>query len=122
MFDKLFGPHSRNLSRAMQATANRHSLLTKNLANVNVANYKRQDADFGIELENAEGRVAGRKGKFFNQQSQFSQSNSVRVDGSSVDLETEVMNIAEMEIRYQLLTEITSRHFSGLQSVIREGR
>ncbi|MDI9641613.1 hypothetical protein QPK87_17505 [Kamptonema cortianum] len=106
----------------MQATAHRHSLLTKNLAKVNVANYKRQDADFGIELENAEGRAAGRKGKFFNQQSQFSRGNAVRVDGSSVELETEVMNIAEMEIRYQLLTEITSRHFSGLQSVIREGR
>lgn len=47
---------------------------------------------------------------------------SVRVDGSSVDLEKEVMSIAETQLRYEMLTEMTSRYFRGLKEVIREGR
>ena len=47
---------------------------------------------------------------------------SVRIDGNSVDLEKEVMSIAETQLRYELLTEMTSRYFSGIKSVIREGK
>ncbi len=32
------------------------------------------------------------------------------------------MAIAESELRYQTLTEMTNRYFTGLKSVIREGK
>lgn len=47
---------------------------------------------------------------------------NVRVDGSSVNLETEIQSMTETQLRYEMLTELTSRYFGGLQSVIREGR
>jgi flagellar basal-body rod protein FlgB len=47
---------------------------------------------------------------------------SLRLDGNNVDVEREVMSIAETEHRFNALTEMTSRYFSGLKSVIREGR
>ena len=47
---------------------------------------------------------------------------SVRVDGSSVDLEKEVMSVSETQLRYEMLTEMTSRYFRGIKNVIREGR
>lgn len=47
---------------------------------------------------------------------------SVRTDGSSVDLETEVMSVTETQLRYEMLAEMTNRYFSGLKNVIREGR
>lgn len=125
MFARLFGNHSENLRQAMGATSQRHTLLTRNLANVNVPGYKRQDMEFGIRLQEAQSnnrpgeRVARLRDRMAEAQNR---TGSVRIDRNSVDLETEVMSIAEMEIRYQLLTEITSRHFSGLRSVIREGR
>ena len=48
--------------------------------------------------------------------------NNVRTDGSSVDLEKEVTKIAETELRYQALTDMTAQYFSGLKNVIKEGR
>jgi flagellar basal-body rod protein FlgB len=108
----------------MSLTSQRASLLTKNLANVNVPDYKRQDIDFAITPE-GENPKSGESLR--NLQQKFGSdapgaSSSIRIDGNSVDLETEVMSISEMEIRYQLIAEMTSRHFSGLKSVIREGR
>lgn len=119
ILDSLFGPHARNLDRALDRTSQRFGVLSSNMANVNVANYKRRDVDFGIELEEA--------GKKFtpgdlNDQGVRIDNGSVRVDGSSVSMESEVAAMAETEIRYQLLTDMAGRYFSGLRSVIREGR
>ncbi|MCW5936213.1 MAG: hypothetical protein KIT11_02765 [Fimbriimonadaceae bacterium] len=117
--NKLMGPHSLNLERALDRTAERHSLLTTNLANVNVPGYKRRDIDFGIELEGAQGRRAGSLRRTGDPQSK---SGSNRIDGNSVDMEKEVVAIGESEVRYETLIELTSRYFSGLKTVIREGR
>lgn len=46
----------------------------------------------------------------------------IRIDGSSVDLEKEVTAMAETELRYQALTDMTASYFSGLKNVIREGK
>ncbi|MBW7928182.1 MAG: hypothetical protein H3C58_08880, partial [Fimbriimonadaceae bacterium] len=42
--------------------------------------------------------------------------------GNSAVLEQEMMGIAETELRYQALTEMTSRYFRGLRDAIKEGR
>lgn len=115
--DKLFGPHSSNLQRALSQTSQRHSLLVENLANVNVPGYKRKDIDFGIELDEA---TSG--GKLSTRSGVRTSPGSVRIDGNSVDMEQEVASLGETELRYEMLTELTSRYFSGLKTVIREGR
>ncbi|MGV3617560.1 MAG: flagellar basal body rod protein FlgB [Fimbriimonas sp.] len=114
MIDRLFSPHLANLQNSLGRTSQRQGLLTNNLANINVPGYKRQDVDFGIALQNEmdrglNGAVREDKG-------------SIRVDGSSVDLEKEVFAMAETDLRYQLLTDMTSKYFSGLKNVIKEGR
>jgi len=107
----------------MDATSQRAGTLTKNLSNVNVPGYKRQDQEFAIEIE---GETQAPGSRLRAMQNKFGTTNrsssSIRMDGNSVDLETEVMAIAEMEMRYQMMAEVTGRYFSGLQSVIREGR
>ncbi len=118
ILDNLFGPHSRNLERALDRTTTRHTLLSENLANVNTPGYKRQDIDFGMTLEQEMGR--GRSGDASG--TRKTDRGSIRVDGSSVDLETEVAALAETELRYQMLTELSARYFRGLENVIREGR
>lgn len=115
ILDNLFGPHAKNLERALDRTTQRHSLLTENLANVNTPGYKRKDVDFNITLEQEMNR--GRDAS-----TPRVDRGSIRVDGSSVDLETEVASLAETELRYQMLTEMTARYFRGLENVIREGR
>lgn len=118
----LFGPTSRNLEKALDRTSQRHGLLSSNLANVNVANYKRKDIDFGIELEREGIGRSGLDGIGRKSTGVTSSKGSLRTDGNNVDIEKEVMAIAETELRYQMLTELTNRYFSGLKSVIKEGR
>lgn len=91
-----------------------------NLANVNTPGYKRQDSDFNIMLEDKvsdfDETVASRRMSTLR-----SNKSSLRLDGNNVDMEYEVMSIANTETRYNTLTELTGRYFSGLKNVIREG-
>lgn len=124
MLDNLFGPHATHLAAAMTRTTQRHTLLSDNMSNVNTPGYKRRDVDFGIELDRAVSSEGARPRRRFDSATFDEQRDmgEVRVDGSSVDLEKEVVSLAETELRYQALTDMTSRYFSGLKNVIREGR
>ena len=106
----LFGPKFDHLQESLGLASRRQGLLMGNLANANVPGYKRQDLDFSLQLES---KLGGMNRK---------DNGSVRVDGSSVDPEKEVVAIAETETRYEALTELTSRSFQGLKNAIREGR
>src|SRR3954464_13924267 len=92
----------------------RHSLLTNNLANVNTPGYKRKDLDFNITLNDAKSKF-----RFRDQEGgPVTDNSSIRMDGNNVDLEHEVMSISETELRYQALTDMTAKYFSGLKAVI----
>ena len=119
--DNLFGPHAGNLNRALNKTSERQSLLMKNLANVNTPGYKREDMDFSIMLDEKMDEFDTMVAERSLKSKRFSES-SLRPDKNNVDLEMEVMSIAETEARFNALTELTGRYFSGLKNVIREGR
>lgn len=121
ILEGILGEQSQNFARALDKTSRRHQLLSNNLANVDTPGYKRQDTDFAIELDAAQASSFAPKSKFFESKHLSSRASN-RTDGNSVDLETEVVAMNETSIRYQVLTEITSRYFAGLKSVIREGR
>lgn len=118
--DNLFGPAAGRYERSLNGAAERQAHLLRNLANVNTPGYKREDSDFTISLDEEMGssksefnkrRLANIRGD----------NSSIRQDGNNVDLEFEVMAISTTETRYNTLTELTSRYFSGLKNVIREG-
>lgn len=115
----LFGPTANNLNRALDRATLRYDLLSTNLSNVNVPDYKRRDVDFGIELD-----IAGQK--LENPENTdpeiLTDTESIRLDGNSVDMEREVVEIADTQQRYEMLSEMTSRFFGGLKNVIREGK
>lgn len=149
IFGKLFGSHSKNLERALDKTSQRAGLIGKNLANINTPGYKRFDTEFGIALEKERGAFGNRTAQMrsnigskspsglnnfrtgkssmnvgIDNESEgvYRNESNVRIDGSSVDLETEVMAMTETQLRYEMLADITGRYFSGLKNVIREGR
>lgn len=115
MLDKVFSPHLANLQNSLERTSLRQTILTKNLANVNTPNYKRQDVDFGIQLQQ---EMSG----FGQQDGVRTDAAAIRIDGSSVDVEREVFSMSETGLRYQALTNMTAGYFSGLKNVIKEGR
>ena len=111
MLDGLFAGGLNNLERGLDRTARRQGLLMNNLANANVPGYKRRDIDFAVALEGEMGSDGP-----------FEEEGNVRIDESSVDPEQEAAGIAEMELRFSTLSDLTAGYFSGLKNAIREGR
>jgi len=118
LLEGIFGSHVNHLTRSLKQAGLRQDLLSENLANVNTPGYKRKDIDFGIELDSAKTKLGNKKHENMIRKDE----GSLRRDGNSVDLESEVANMAETEFRYRLLTDMTNRYFTGLKSVIREGK
>lgn len=119
ILDKLWGPHTRNLERALDRTSERHGLLAQNLASAGVPGYRRRDVGFEVELE----RAASEGGRLDRIRSKLGDRPAkARAVGGPVALEQEVVALGETELRYQMLTDLASRYFSGLRNVIREGR
>lgn len=109
ILEQVFNPMAGYYERAMNRAGQRMALLNANLANVDTPGYQRKDIDFAIDLDGA-------------RESKPTTGGSLRPDGNGVDLEKEVVAIAETQLRYQVLSEFTSRYFSGLRTVIKEGR
>ena len=123
ILDQLFSQQLNNLQNAMGRTTERQAMLTGNLANANTPGYKRKDMDFNIVLDAELHPSDVRMQEMRDRQAQMrSDRSSIRLDGSNVDMEREVMSLAETELRYQALTDMTASSFSGLKNVIREGR
>jgi flagellar basal-body rod protein FlgB len=116
LLDRIFEPRLGNLQAGLSKATQRHALLVANLANLNTPGYQRQDMDFAVELDRAAGRRIGPP------QASRDAGGAQRFDGNSVDLEREIVGLAETELRYAMLTEITNRFFSGLKNAIAEGR
>ncbi|MBS1717874.1 MAG: flagellar basal body rod protein FlgB [Armatimonadetes bacterium] len=123
MLDKIFNEDLGNLQQALQRTTRRQSMLSANIANLNTPGFKRKDIDFNIVLQGANSRAAKRMQDMQDQKAQEASDRvSLRADGNNVDLEREVMSIAETQLRYEALTSVTTNYFSNLKSVIREGK
>ena len=114
MLDRLFAGGLNNLERGLDRAAQRQGLLMDNLANANVPGYKRRDMDFNVALQDEMGQTPSGEPE--------EAEGSVRVDGSSVDPEQEALGIAQTELRFQTISDMTAGYFAGLKNAIREGR
>jgi len=123
MLDNLFSPQLNNLQRAMSRASERQSLLMANLANVNVPGYKRRDVDLHIAADDDANSFESHFAQLRAQQAQnASDQTSIRPDGNNVDMEKEVVSIADTEMYYSAVSDLATNYFSNLKSVIREGR
>ena len=122
IFDNLFGAHLDRLQTALGRTTQRHGALTNNLANLNTPGFKRKDVDFTVALDEANSKFPNLQQWKQERENCAQDQSSLRLDGNNVDLEREVFSIAETEMRYQMLTDMTASYFSGLKNVIKEGR
>lgn len=122
MLDRLFSSHLTNLEKGLDRTSKRQGLLMNNLANANVPGYKRQDIDFNVALDDAMGSDGFAKIGGAGNGEIVESEGEVRYDKSSVDPEQEALGIAQMEMRFQTIADLTAGYFSGLKNAIREGR
>jgi len=124
------------LSNSLDISARRHNLITGNISNMDTIGYKPVDLDFKTTLEKTMGEIAPEQPtmsmtniKHFpgiSQVEPFSIKEyiSESVDQNhldSVDIDTEMSNIVENNIKYRSTTEMLLRKMTLLKHSIQEG-
>ncbi|MCD6156123.1 MAG: flagellar basal body rod protein FlgB [Candidatus Atribacteria bacterium] len=122
------------LERGLDFAAQRQELLASNIANVETPGYKRRDLDFESLLKGLEeqdnriglARTSPRhlSGSVKNEEGfpVKEESITIRDDGSSVDVEREMVTLLENGLYYQVLSKLTSGKFRLLYTVLKEVR
>lgn len=119
------------LGKAANASWLRNEVINNNIANVNTPNYKRKDVSFddtlaielkktGSTLVDLDTRVANTdkkrlEGKIYTDSTAY----SYRIDGNNVDIDTENVELASNEIKYNGLISSINAEFARLKSVIK---
>ena len=110
---------------ALDGLAARHTAISDNISNVNTAGYKRRVVQFEEALKSSvaksvsstTGVPTGPAGKFSPTVSRDATTVS-RADGSNVDIEREMADLAENTLRYQTLAQYVGGYFGGIKAVI----
>ncbi len=117
------------LDKAADASWIRNEAISNNIANVDTPGYKRQDVNFEEQLRKA---MKNSRYKSIDERVKNINLNrlnpityrdyatlSYRLDGNNVDIDTENVELASNQIRYQGLTDSITKHFEGLQTVMK---
>lgn len=117
------------LDKAADASWKRESAIVNNIANVDTPGYKRQDVEFQSILERelksqkANNALAAVDRANLNDLDPLVYTDhggySYRLDGNNVDIDTENVELASEQIRYQAITQGISSEFTRFKSVIK---
>ena len=116
------------LTKAADASWKRETVISNNIANVNTPGYKRKDLNFqGVlteELgrckhESLDSKVSDVDLSRLDPQIYADSANySYRMDGNNVDIDTENVELASEQIRYEGLTDCINSEFERMKAVI----
>lgn len=116
------------LTKAADASWTRESVINNNIANVSTVGYKRQDIDFQSvlreELGNCKHKSLDNKVNELdisdlNAQIYTDSANySYRLDGNNVDIDTENVELASEQIRYDALVTSINSEFSRMRAAL----
>lgn len=127
MIDPVFQTDSYQLARKLlDASALRHEAIASNIANTETPGYRRLDVapDFATTLRS---RVAAGESVRDPQSSLTSlrphlaedpHARTVRPDGNSVELESELLAMSRNSVEYDFLSDVVSRHIKQLKLAI----
>jgi flagellar basal-body rod protein FlgB len=119
------------MDRAADASYLRETVISNNISNVDTPQYKRQDVNFEDVLKNKlmefgngantmDKRVAALNTDDLNAvQYVDAPMFSYRLDKNNVDIDTENVELASEQLRYQAITTSVSNDFSRLKAVIK---
>ncbi|MBR4026539.1 MAG: flagellar basal body rod protein FlgB [Lachnospiraceae bacterium] len=117
------------LDKAADASWTRESLIANNIANVDTPGYKRQDIDFQSALKNELGRYKYTSLDAKVERADLRRLNpeiytdapgySYRLDENNVDIDTEQVELASEQIKYQALTTSITSEFERIRTVLR---
>lgn len=117
------------MGKAADAAWQRNEIIANNIANVDTPNYKRQDINFEAQLRRALGESryetvdakvshitsSELEARVYTDSANF----SYRVDGNNVDIDTENVELASNQIKYNGLVTSINHEFSNLKMVLK---
>ena len=118
-------------TKALDASYLRETVIANNIANVDTPAYKRQDVEFQSVLENAidstkyKNLTEAVRGVNTNLDGldaiQYTDANnySYRIDKNNVDIDTENVELASEQLRYQALSNSVTQDFNNFRAVIK---
>ena len=117
------------LDKAADASWKRNEVISNNIANVSTPNYKRKDVDFESYLSRAL-KTSSTGGSLRESVDKLdvdklgirtytdNSSLSYRLDGNNVDIDTENVELASNQIKYEALLDSISHEFSMLKTAM----
>ena len=117
------------MGKTADASWKRNEILANNIANVDTPRYKRQDINFEAQLRQALGNsryesvddkvaslhVEDLQARVYTDASNF----SYRLDGNNVDVDTENVELASNQIKYNGLMNSINQEFANLRMVMK---
>ncbi len=122
----LFGGTIELLRQAVTYATRRHQVLAQNLANAETPGYRGQDIVFQDELETAmRGRAVPVSAALPDQRDNLLRTVQVytgdgrpRVDGNDVDLDRQMVRLAQNALYHNSMVQILNQKFSALKRAI----
>ncbi|MCS6830114.1 MAG: flagellar basal body rod protein FlgB [Armatimonadota bacterium] len=130
MTDKLFGGHYPLLKGALHACALRQEAIAHNIANVNTPGYRRVDVSFEELLRSVQQtplratnprHVVLPPARLPVPQAAPEADAPMRPDGNTVDIDYEMAQLAENQIRFHALSQLITGRYQSLKTVITGG-
>lgn len=126
---KLFGTVTEGLGAALDLYQARHTVLAENIANSETPGYRARDIEFADQLAAAltAPQETGQPTEPANMkmpmrvEPSIDRNATIKPDGNSVALDTQVGRLAENAFKIQALTQILSGRYQGLKRVIEGG-
>ena len=133
----LFSGTISTLEKVLDLRSLKHNLIVSNIANVDTPKYKAFDMIIEEEIgktigkkKNAsltrtqDGHLPGKQISAGNVESKFVAKPplNTRGDDNTVDIDKAMADMAENSLMYNALAQILSKKFTGLKTVIQEGR
>ena len=109
---------------ALDGLSARHTAIADNISNVNTPGYHRRIVPFEEMLKQHVARTTSTTGALGGPVDKFMPPvmrdavTASRQDGSNVNVESEMADLAENTLRYQTLAQYVGGYFSGLKAVI----
>ena len=127
---QLFGTVTQGLSAALDLYQARHQVLAENIANSETPGYRARDLDFADELAAAltpadpasPGDAASVAPTVPHVTPTIDRKATIKPDGNSVALDTQMGRLSENAFKIQALTQILSSRYQGLKRVIDGGK
>ena len=119
---RIFSPVIQGLGSALELYQARHRVLAENVANAETPGYRARDLEFGTALASAfeRGTTSGRAAA--DVEPIVDARSVVKIDGNSVDLDTEMARLSENTMKIVALTRILTRKYEGLKAAIEGSR